>query len=398
MRFCVLGSNSGRNAGDAAILASIINNFSAINGKLGFDVPTTNCRYIRERYKDKDVKPVSIMPWTGSVRILGISTMLSIIRSDVVLITDGIIFDIKLFNPLFNFLILLAFLVPFARLMGKKVICFCVGVGPLDTKIGRRLARMVCNMSQSVMVREQSSYELLEKVGVRPELLEIYPDAAFVNSPSDDDRVDEILAGAGLNGSEKIIGINVNSYIDLWLRKSESLDREYFVGEFARAVDLVIEKLDVRILFTITQVMDIGIAEEIMGWMRHREKVSIISNKELTNHDIMGAMGRMELFVGMRLHSLILSSAMNVPVMGLAYAPKVRHFMKMIGMPELIYELGEISADGLSSAIVNAYSNRESNREKLKPVIDEIKQKALAAFSVVNDRFLNRKDGDNDSR
>ena len=398
MRFCVLGSNSGRNAGDAAILASIINNFSNINGKLGFDVPTTNCGYIRERYKDKDVKPVSIMPWTGSVRILGISTMLSIIRSDIVLITDGIIFDIKLFNPLFNFLILLAFLIPFARLMGKKVICFCVGVGPLDTKIGRKLARMVCNMSQSVMVREQSSYELLEKVGVRPDLLEIYPDAAFVNSPSDDDRVDEILAGAGLNGSEKIIGINVNSYIDLWLRKSESLDREYFVGEFARAVDLVIEKLDVRILFTITQVMDIGIAEEIMGWMRHREKVSIISNKELTNHDIMGAMGRMELFVGMRLHSLILSSAMYAPVMGLAYAPKVRHFMKMIGMPELIYELGEISAEGLSSAIVNAYNNRESNREKLKPVIDEIKQKALAAFSVVNDRFLNRKDVDNDSR
>jgi L-malate glycosyltransferase len=397
MRFSVLGSNSGRNAGDAAILASIINNFSKINGKLGFDVPTTNCRYIRDLYKDKNVKPVSIMPWTGSVRILGISTMLSIIRSDVVLITDGIIFDIKLFNPLFNFLILLAFLIPFARLMGKKVICFCVGVGPLDTKIGRKLARMVCNMSQSVMVREQSSYDLLEEVGVRPELMEIYPDAAFVNSPSDDSRVDEILAGAGVDGPKKIIGINVNSYIDLWLRKSESLDREYFVAEFARAADLVIEKLDVTILFTITQVMDIGIAEEIMERMQKRDKASIISNIKLTNHDIMGAMGRMELFVGMRLHSLILSSAMYAPVMGLAYAPKVRHFMKMIGMPELIYELEKISAESLSSAIINAYNNRESNREKLKPVIDEIKQKALAAFGVVNDRFLNSEDGKNDS-
>lgn len=392
MRFSVLGSNSGRNAGDAAILASIINNFSAINGKLGFDVPTTNCRYIRERYQDKDVKPVSIMPWTGSVRMLGIPTMLSILRSDAVLITDGIIFDIKLFNPLFNFLILLAVLVPLARLMGKKVICFSVGIGPLDTRIGRKLARMVCNMSQSVMVREQSSYELLERIGVRPELLEIYPDAAFVNSPADDSRVDEILARAGLDGPEKIIGINVNSYIDLWLRKSESLDREYFVGEFAAAADLVIEKLDVKILFTITQVMDIGIAEQIMGRMRNRDAAAIISNKELTNHDIMGAMGRMELFVGMRLHSLILSSAMYTPVVGLAYAPKVRHFMKMIGMPELVYELKEISAEGLCSAIVNAYNDRESNREKLKPVIDEIKQKALAAFSVVNDRFLNRKD------
>ena len=390
-RLCILGSNSGRNAGDAAILASIIDNFSRRNPQLGFDVPTTNCRYIRESFRDRDVRPVSIMPWTGSVRLLGLTTLMSILRSDAVLITDGIIFDIKLFNPLFNFLILLAFIIPFARLCGKKIICFCVGIGPLDTRAGKMLARMVCNMSDAVMVRERNSYDLLAETGVRKDLIEIYADAAFVNSPSPVDRADRILRETGITPGDKLIGINVNTYIDLWLRKSESLDREKFTCEFAGAVDTVIEKLGVSVAFTLTQVMDIQIADEILAKMKRRDRTAVISNKDYSNHDIMAVMGRMELFVGMRLHSLILSSAMYVPVLGLAYAPKVRHFMKMIGMEDLIFELEEISGEKLSSVIIDAYTRREAFRRKMKPAIDEVKKKAAAAFVTANERFFSEK-------
>ena len=387
-RLCILGSNSGRNAGDAAILASIVNNFCKINGNLGFEVPTTNCRYIRDSFPDKNVRPVSIMPWTGSVRLLGISTLLSILRSNAELITDGINFDIKLFNPLFNILILLSFIIPFAKLCGKKVICFCVGVGPLDTKAGRALARMVCNMSDAVMVREQSSYDLLADIGVRKELLKIYADVAFINTPCSDERTYEILNEMGVSTSKNIIGINVNTYIDLWLRETESLDREKFTVEFAHAVDTVIEKLDVQVVFTLTQVMDIRIAEEIYTKVKNKDGVFMISNKHYTNHDIMGVMGKMQLFVGMRLHSLILSSAMYVPVLGLAYAPKVRHLMKMLGAEDSIFDLDGITGESLASAIIAAYTKRARNREKMTPVIDEVKQKALAAFAAANKRYF----------
>ena len=387
-RLCILGSNSGRNAGDAAILASIVDNFCKINSNLSFEVPTTNCRYIRDSFPDKDVRPVSIMPWTGSVRLLGISTLLSILRSNAVLITDGIIFDIKLFNPLFYFLILLSFIIPFAKLCGKKVICFCVGIGPLDTKAGRALARMVCDMSDAVMVREQSSYDLLVDIGVRKELLEIYADAAFINTPSSDKKTNEILSEMGISTSKDIVGINVNTYIDLWLRKTESLDREKFTAEFALAVDTVIEKLGVQVVFTLTQVMDIRIADEIRAKVKNKSMVFVISNKYLTNHDIMGVMGKMQLFVGMRLHSLILSSAMYVPVLGLAYAPKVRHFMKMLGMEDSIFELDGISGESLASAIIAVYDKRAKYREKMTPVIDEVKQKAQAAFAAANERYF----------
>jgi polysaccharide pyruvyl transferase WcaK-like protein len=389
-RLCILGSNSGRNAGDAAILSSIVDNSYTLNRELSYEVPTSNCAFVRRLFPDKPVKPVSIMPWTGSIRFLGISTVASILRSDAVLITDGIIFDIRLFNPLFNFLILLACIIPFARLCGRKILCFCVGVGPLDTAPGRVLARMVCNLCDAVMVREQSSYDLLLDVGVRKELLEIYADAAFVNQPSPEETGGEVLNEIGCPASGKIVGINVNTYIDMWLRASSSLNREEFTTEFASAVDAVIERAGVRVVFTITQIMDIRIADEIMGRMRHRDSASLLSNRDYSHHAIMAAMGGMQLFVGMRLHSLILSSAMYVPVLGLAYAPKVRHFMKMLGMEDMIFELDEITGDRLASAIVNAWHVRDETARRMKPVIDEVKERVREAFRQADNRYYRR--------
>ena len=69
-------------------------------------------------------------------------------------------------------------------MLGKRVICFCVGVRPLETGMGRRVARWVCNLCDAVMVREQISYDLLVEIGVKKELLEIYADAAFINNPA----------------------------------------------------------------------------------------------------------------------------------------------------------------------------------------------------------------------
>ena len=96
LRVTLLGSNSGRNAGDAAILAAIMHTLSReLDNKVSFEVPTTHPDFVRRNYGDKfDVKAMSVMPWTGSVRLLGIPTLASIRRTDCTLITAGIIFDI----------------------------------------------------------------------------------------------------------------------------------------------------------------------------------------------------------------------------------------------------------------------------------------------------------------
>lgn len=393
-RLCVLGSNSGRNAGDAAILASIVRNFRALGRPVAFEVPTTKPEYIRRSFPEGDVRPVSIMPWTLSLRILGLSTMRSILRSDAVLITDAIIFDVRLLNPVFNYLILLAAVIPFAKLCGKKVVCFCVGIGPLDTALGRRITRMICRRSDEIMVREESSRELLLGIGVPPERLRtIYADVAFINPPAPPERGAEILRAHGVGPEEPLLGVNVNVYLDLWLKEGAALDRERFTAEFARALDAAAARTGARVVFVITQVMDIPIAEQIRARMAGGERAPIISNRDLTNQEIMAVLGRMSLFVGMRLHSLILSAAMGAPVLALAYAPKVRHFVRMLGIEEATFEFSGFSGDALAGAIARAWAGREATRGRMRPAVEAAKRRARAAFEDFGARFLGGRGG-----
>src|SRR5690606_29265029 len=126
-RITLLGNNAGRNLGDMAILSSILSSLARHLPAARFYVPSTNPQWTRQHYGDRfDVKALNVMPWTGSVRLLGVPTLGALAASDVAMICDGIIFGNRLFNPAFNYLITLVALVPLARLLRCRVVCYSV--------------------------------------------------------------------------------------------------------------------------------------------------------------------------------------------------------------------------------------------------------------------------------
>ena len=390
-RLCILGSNSGNNAGDAAILSSIVHNFLARSPNVAFEVPTTKPSYIRRSFPGLPVRPVSIMPWTGSLRILGPSTMLSILRSDAVLITDAIMFDYALFNPLYNYLILLAGLIPFAKLCRRRILCFCVGIGPLKTRAGRRIARMVCDFADEIMVREEHSRNLLVEIGVpRARLAQLWADTAFINPPAPLERGAAILREVGIEPGEPLLGVNVNPYLDTWVADRPSLRREEFTAGFARALDAAIERCGCRVVFVPTHPMDIVTSEAIRSRMTRRERSVVLSSREITNQEIMAVMGCTSLFAGMRLHSVILASAMHVPIVPLVYAPKVRHLAEMLGIGDTSFEFADFSAERLTDALVRGWETREATRARMIPGVEAAKARARGAFDQVAARFIAR--------
>ena len=60
-RICVLGSNSGRNAGDAAILSSIIRNLAALRPETVFEVPVPRKRDLYRRFSRANTRAVPMM-------------------------------------------------------------------------------------------------------------------------------------------------------------------------------------------------------------------------------------------------------------------------------------------------------------------------------------------------
>ncbi len=382
----VLGSNSGRNAGDAAILSSIVSGVSSLLPDVQFEVPTTHPGYIIKEYPQPMVKPVAVMPWNLSLRLLGAPVFTSIKRTDITLITNGIVFDHKLYNLAFNFVPSLVCLVYYANRINKPVISYNMGIGPLTKKWGKRFTKFIFDRLSLITVRDKDSYNLLREIGVSKPI-EITADSAFLNKPASKERVKEIFKKEKVNSDKGSIGINVTSYLGSWMgSRSGSLDPKGFKELIARLADDCIKKFDINVVFFATQIMDIGFIKDIMNKMENKDRVFLISNDRFTNDEIMGVMGKMEIFIGMRLHSLILASAMLAPVIGLVYAPKVRSYLKLIGQQNHAVELNTLDYQLLYSLIETTMNSKIEIREQLFPVIDNLKTKAhQSAVKLVNE-------------
>ena len=82
-RITVLGNFSGRNIGDNAILGNLLQSFSETYPDITFLVPTLMPSFIRKEFgKVYRVKALSLMPWHGSLKILGLPTLYAMLRTD----------------------------------------------------------------------------------------------------------------------------------------------------------------------------------------------------------------------------------------------------------------------------------------------------------------------------
>lgn len=387
-RITVLGSFSGRNSGDAAILSAIVAEISERYPDARFEVPTTNPSYIHDEFGD-NVKAISAMPWNLSLRLLGLPVFRSVARTDVTLITAGVLNDLRLFNPVFSFLLALAFLIPFAKRLDKKVVCYCVGVGPLHSYWGKRFTKLVCeNNCDLIMTREQEAFDMLKETGVESTPMEVYADAAFNNKPIASDRALAILNEACGTDRGPRIGLNVSSYVGDWLRKEERIDKDKFQSSVIEAVDRIIDATGAQIVFVVTQMMDAAFAKEVMARVQKQSHVAMISLEQHDNHEIMGVLGELDIFVGMRLHSLILTAAMEVPIVGIDYHRKVGSMLRFIGEGDQLIELNEVTPEGLLSKVESTLENRARLKQRLGERIPQIKARAAAATDRLVDEFL----------
>jgi polysaccharide pyruvyl transferase WcaK-like protein len=341
-----------------------------------------------------NVKPLSVMPWTGSIRLFGIPTLKSIASTDVTLITDGIIFDVKLFNPLFNFLITLIFLVPWANMLGKPVICYNVGVGPLRSKSGRAFARYVCNRCKLIIVRDTDSEALLREIGVS-NAIHLKADAVFDNWGISKSEAESILGDLGALGAAaegRLLGVNITRYIDAWLASREKMGS---TAGFLPMLASVLAKLwvehGIEPLIVITQHMDHPYGERLQALVesavRERtgsaQKPGMISNLSLSSHQILGVMSLCRLFVGMRLHSLIISAKAGTPVVGMVYAPKVRSLLAQLGTPGLACELATLDAAALEQTLLYAWQNVDDIRQTQQAVVQGLERSAVEAADLL---------------
>jgi polysaccharide pyruvyl transferase WcaK-like protein len=382
----LLGSSSGRNAGDAALMAAIQASVNATCGRtLRFEIPTICPSYVRNNYPEGAV-PVGMLPWNLSVKMLGLPTWRSVCRADISLIFDAILFDRALYNPLFNFLSTLRLLLPAAKRRGKRIACYNVGTGPVTTAAGRRMLRELMEVMDFITVRDSDSRDLLLEIGVKNPRLLVTADAA-INAPAcDDARADAILRAAGADpaAGAPLLAVNINRYLDSWAGTGrEPLTRDRFLGIHAEALDRIGEATGARMVFVCTQHADVSITRELMGRLKKVRPAGLVTNVEHNHVEVKGVLRRVDLLFGMRLHAMILGSSEGTPVCGLAYQPKVHHYYTRIGLRERSLGFEDFSVDAVTAHVTKAWNDRAALRAHLARVMPDLRSDAHTPAALV---------------
>ncbi len=389
-KITLLGNNSGRNLGDAAILSSILEMLKNRVPEAEVLVPTLNPKFVDDHYGEQyNMKAVDVRPRTFSMRLLGIPTMAALAKSEIALICDGIIFGYKLFSP-HNFLITLFFIVPWARLCGCKVVIFSCGIGPFPSKLSEKMARFVIDLCDLVIMREHDSEKLAKEIGVKTPI-QVTGDAAFVNPVSDRSGAQKIADENNLDLSKPILGLNITPYVDSWLTKERKIgSKQDYLEQYAKSVSEAIEIIKKsgaeepqRVVYSCSP-MD----EQFSRTFAEKIGGVVIDNTRYLSHDIMALMRETGLLIGMRFHSCVLASGSGTPIIGLVYAPKVRGYMRQLDCEEYSVELKEIWNEDFPEILARGWQERDKLKEKQQKVVAELKKGALDAADQLKDKYF----------
>ena len=381
-RVCVIGNFSGRNAGDAAILGGLLDDVHALYPDCVFDVPTINPGFVRRTYAGFPVRPVGMLPWNLSLKILGLPVFRSVLGADLVLVTDAILFDLKLLNPLFNYLSTMALVLPLAKRRGIPVVLYNVSLGPVKTRLGAVCMRRVVDASDKIIVRDAESRGVMEQVGRSGREVLRGADCALNVRPAPPEKVRELLKRDGVDaGDAPFATFNVNSYLNVFVRDGGACaDPDAFAGMMAAAADRISAELGIRLVVVVTQPMDMRITEAVLVRMKSRAVCGCAVNPKWSYSDLAGLFALAGMHIGMRTHSLILASSVLTPVVGIIATPKNRGFMRSIGQDARMMEFPDLTEDSLVACAVRTWETRDSIRGGLVPVI--AREKALASASA----------------
>lgn len=270
-----------------------------------------------------------------------------------------------------------------AKMMGKRVMYFCQGYGPVRSRLGQKLVRMVTDRVDLITVRDDESAESVRSLPVgRPVfvtadpalLLEPAPAAALAKRLKEEGVFEDLGRLEGPTGRHANVGPLVAVTVRPWpgFKLEEVAGALYEFRRRERARYLLIPfhpELDTEPSLRLQELLE-GEAK--------------VLTQEYTPAEIAGVLRCCDMVLGMRLHSLILAAGAGIPVLGLAYDPKVERFCDRAGALSMSIE--NISEKELVEALTHLLNGRKHQRrqqlQRVEPMRDAARRAVQAAICL----------------
>lgn len=291
-----------------------------------------------------------------------------------------------------------------AKVLSRPILCYAIGVGPVATGLGRLLVRLVLNRVDLITVRDEDSQKILKQLGVKRPPCFVTADPSFALAQSDDQRVRSVFLSAGLDQTS---GPRIAITPRLWFHYRHHLlpitwrvkfhpvpEPKEFTNlkeTIAQVADHLVAKHKARVIFVPMSSSggkcdpsndDGQVSKEIIDLMKFKDRVFLLPGS-YSPMELKAFFGQMDLVIGMRMHSLILASMMNVPIIGMALSPKFHPLFKSLGQSEYLISLKDISYHKLLEKTEAALSKAREITEGLKSRRNTLQELALSNIGYV---------------
>ena len=294
------------NAGDEAMLAAIVKALRSTENSVELTVISGNPQITAAKYGVASIH-----------RFNPLEIFLSLRSCDLLLSGGGsLLQDVTSKRSLLYYLSILAL----GIVLGKKVMLFAQGIGPIKSGLLRKLTKLVCSHADLITVRDQDSLYELRHIGIPAEKVQLTADAVLTLPQEGKEQGRHLLDEQGVPRDKMLIAISV--------RKWQEDDR--YLLELAKAADILSREYSAHVVILPLQYpVDVAACDRLQHFMVHKERSTVLK-ADCDTEQFLSLMGNVQLLIGMRLHALVFAAVMERPFVAVSYDPKIDGFVKDI--------------------------------------------------------------------
>jgi len=342
----ICGYYGFKNMGDEALLKSVATLFNEVDPSITVEALSYNVKYTEEVLGVKGFSRKSLVKlvhkiWHVDCVVFGGGSLLQDVTSSKSLLYYlGIIFIAKVFR--------------------KPVAIIANGFGPVNDERNQRLVKWILNKVDAISVRDEGALEKMRAIGIDREIVSSSDITFLMNGPI-----------KPLSKKKKVMGISLRPW------KFDDL----FLKEVARFADQMVEQgYEVR-FYPMKQPDDEQVSQEVMN--RMEQECRLIRGAKDPD-EILKHMQDCQIFVGMRLHSLIFATNLGIPSVAIEYDPKIASFSNEAE----IFNAGRfdtITAKKLIEGVELLENNLDEATEKILERRKKFKEKAMLNKKLIEE-------------
>lgn len=239
-----------------------------------------------------------------------------------------------------------------AVLIDRPLVLLPQSIGPLHDQPQRRAVRLVLRHARLTLVRERQSLHLLEQLGCAGRAL-LAPDMAFGLPAAPAEQAERLLARwlPPEPAPAFLVGMTALN----WSGQSYSFDRQaQYEAALLGCIDTITKQGGTVVLFPQCTGPSHAEDDRLVSARLHQRARDpqrvVLLDEPLPPRLLQAAYGRMDYFIGTRMHSVILALNAGVPALAIGYLHKTSGMLEALGLEGRCLDIATINAEQLNAA------------------------------------------------